>query len=219
VLAALVVAGIGAAIAVLVSSGGGKAAGAAATGGGHTGPAAAGGMGTETGGAMAGGTAATHAGSDTGMAMHATEKGTPTRRLAEFISGQTTWQCTREPTPGRALAAVTCSTKVPQRLEIRIFRSTRALNAAYAGVLRREHAPPRNSGACRADSWGGEQKWFHGEGEPGGRVYCALDGAAASSRVIWTSTVGVPTLYNATYSSLDHRNLYFWWASVRHELF
>jgi hypothetical protein len=108
---------------------------------------------------------------------------------------------------------------VPETLRIQIFKSKRALDAAYAALLRRAHAPAHDTGACRADSWGGEQRWFHGEGEPGGRVYCHLNSAAASSRVVWTSTVGVPTLFDATYDSLDHRHLYFWWAGVRHELF
>jgi hypothetical protein len=165
-----------------------------------------------TGGAMG------STGSMTGMSMTAASAGSPTERLAAFVAGQKAWTCSTAQALHGAMKAETCSTKVPQHLTISVFDTKAMLNAAYAAALKAQGGPPRGTGRCSATSWRGEGPWFHGEGEPGGRVFCYLNAKNGSSHLVWTSSIGIPTLYDAVYTSLDHRDLFFWWANVRHEL-
>jgi hypothetical protein len=144
--------------------------------------------------------------------------GTPAQRLAAFVSGQKAWTCSvTQPLRG-AMKSVACSTKVPERLRISVFDSKAMLNDAYGAELQSEGGPGRGTGRCSATSWRGEGIWLHGEGEPGGRYFCYLDVKDGASHLVWTSTLGIPTLYDAHYASADHRDLFFWWVNIRHEL-
>jgi hypothetical protein len=116
-----------------------------------------------------------------------------------------------------ALASLSCRTDVPDRLQLTLFRNKRDLERAYGNALQ-QAGIPGNRGSCRADAWGGEVEWFHGEGEPGGRAFCYLSAAKLSSYVTWTSEAGAKILAVAQLDSLLHRRLFFWWANVRHEI-
>jgi len=91
------------------------------------------------------------------------------------------------------------------------------LERAYRKQLERASVPISNGG-CRADSWRGEVEWFHGVGEPGGRAFCYLSEASQRSYLTWTSEAGAKILAVAQLDSLLHRNLFFWWVNVRHEI-
>lgn len=200
VVAAVVLVGVaGAAAGVLLTRGGGGAEAAMSTamstGAGHPAPV---------------GTSA--------MSMDTGDEGTPTQHLATMIAGQTTWRCVAAAAKNGAVRADVCSTKVPGRLTISVFDSPAMLTHAYDSELRRQHGPASGTGTCSDESWRGEGAWVHGVGEPGGRFFCYIDDKTADSHLVWTSTLGVKTLFDATYSSPDHRNLYFWWRNIRHDL-
>jgi hypothetical protein len=154
-----------------------------------------------------------------GMAMRTTQgrMRSPTQRLMADVQGRP-WNCAtvKSALPG-ALASLACRTDVPDRLQLTVFRNKLDLERAYNKAL--EHAGiPSNIGSCRADSWRGEVEWFHGVGEPGGRAFCYLSLAKQRSYVTWTSEAGAKILAVAQLDSLLHRNLFFWWANIRHEL-
>jgi hypothetical protein len=140
-------------------------------------------------------------------------------RLGAFVASHDTWSC------GDAMKAVmgasksvVCRTKVPEHLTISVFPSKTALHRAYDMTRMADHAPAAGTGRCAAASWAGESVWLHGEGEPGGRVYCFLQTAAGHTKLVWASDLGTPALFQAQYDSLDHRTLFFWWVNTRHEL-
>ena len=161
----------------------------------------------------------THQMQTSGMTMGNTEgkKLSPSQRLMSYVEGRS-WSChdAMSSAPG-GLASIVCSTDVPDRLQLTLFRSKRALEQAYNKQLERASVP-RGAGSCRADSWRGEVKWFHGVGEPGGRAFCYLSVASQRSYLTWTSEAGAKILAVAQLDSLLHRNLFFWWANVRHEI-
>jgi hypothetical protein len=128
------------------------------------------------------------------------------------------WSChSATSSASGALASLVCSTDVPNRLQLTLFRSKSELERAYRKQLD-EASIPIGTGSCRADSWGGEVEWFHGVGEPGGRAFCYLSLASQRSYLTWTSEAGAKILAVAQLDSLLHRNLFFWWANVRHEI-
>jgi hypothetical protein len=154
-----------------------------------------------------------------GMAMPTTQGKmlSPTQRLQADVR-DFHWSCRSvDSTSPGALARLACRTDVPDRLQLTVFRTKRDLERAYnkalaaAGVI-------KGAGSCRADAWGGEGEWFHGVGEPGGRAFCYLSEATQRSYVTWTSEAGAKILAVAQLDSLLHRNLFFWWANVRHDL-
>ena len=128
------------------------------------------------------------------------------------------WTCrdTKSHSAG-ALASRVCRTDVPDRLQLTLFRNERDLRRAYNALLERAGISP-GSGGCRADDWGGEVRWFHGVGEPGGRAFCYLSEAKRQSYVTWSSEAGAKILAVARLDSLLHRKLFFWWANVRHDI-
>ena len=144
----------------------------------------------------------------------------PAQRLAAFVAGQKAWKCT-EPSAMSMGAAATevCTTELLRRLTINVYSSASALTRAYNAERVALHAPQTGTGGCTATTFAGEQRWLHGEGEPGGRVFCFLTAASQSSRMVWMSMLGTPTLYDAQYASLDHRTLFFWWKNFSHEIF
>ena len=168
------------------------------------------------------GGAATKSGTQTrqsgGMSM-STTKGmlSPVQRLRADVQDRH-WSCAsvKSTAPG-ALASLACRTDVPDRLRLTVFRSKRELERAYNKQLEQAGIGTQ-VGSCRADSWRGEVEWFHGIGEPGGRAFCYLSEARQRSYVTWTSEAGAKILGVAELDSLLHRNLYFWWANVRHDI-
>jgi class 3 adenylate cyclase len=154
-----------------------------------------------------------------GMTMGSTEgkKLSPSQRLMTYAEGRP-WSChSATSSASGALASLVCSTDVPNRLQLTLFRSKSELERAYRKQLD-EASIPIGTGSCRADSWGGEVEWFHGVGEPGGRAFCYLSLASQRSYLTWTSEAGAKILAVAQLDSLLHRNLFFWWANVRHEI-
>jgi hypothetical protein len=141
----------------------------------------------------------------------------PVQRLRADVQDRH-WSCAsvRNTSPG-ALASLACRTDVPDRLELTVFRNKRDLERAYNKRLG-QAGIANHVGNCRADSWRGEVEWFHGIGEPGGRAFCYLSEARQRSYVTWTSEAGAKILAAAQLDSLLHRNLYFWWANVRHDI-
>ena len=154
-----------------------------------------------------------------GMAMRTTQGKmlSPTQRLMADVRAFH-WSCQSAHSASTgALASLACRTDVPDRLQLTVFRSKRDLDRAYDKQLARAGVSS-NAGSCRADSWGGEVEWFHGVSEPGGRAFCYLSEARQRSYVTWTSEAGAKILAVAQLDSLLHRNLFFWWANVRHDL-
>ncbi len=155
-----------------------------------------------------------------GMAMGTSTEGkrlSPTQRLRADVR-DFHWSCrSAHSTSSGALATLACSTDVPDRLQLTIFRTKRDLERAYNKAL--AGAGVKNdAGSCRADAWRGEVEWFHGVDEPGGRAFCYLSEARQRSYVTWTSEAGAKILAVAQLDSLLHRNLFFWWANVRHDI-
>jgi len=142
---------------------------------------------------------------------------TPKQRLVSYEQNRS-WTCqdTKSHSAG-ALASPVCRTDVPDRLQLTLFRNERDLLRAYNARLKRTAISP-GSGDCRADAWRGELRWFHGLGEPGGRAFCYLSEAKQQSYVTWTSEAGAKILAVAQLDSLLHRNLFFWWINIRHDI-
>jgi len=141
----------------------------------------------------------------------------PTQRLQDDVRAFH-WSCRgfRSTSPG-ALASLACRTDVPDRLQLTVFRTKRELESAYKKALATASVTT-DAGSCRADAWRGDVEWFHGVGEPGGRAFCYLSLASQRSYVTWTSEAGAKILAVAQLDSLLHRNLFFWWANVRHDI-
>ena len=140
----------------------------------------------------------------------------PSERLNTYM--ESTWSCHKASsrTVG-ALASVTCRTDVPDRLQLTLFRNGHDLERAYGALLGKARIQ-RDSGRCTANAWAGENEWFHGMGEPGGRAFCYISEAKQRSYVTWTSEAGAKVLGVAQLDSLLHRNLFFWWANIRHDI-
>jgi hypothetical protein len=157
----------------------------------------------------------------TGMVMtEPTPTGPPTHRLTAFVADHPRWNCSAMANKMGALGTKMCTIPaVPHHLAISVFATKAALHAAYAHARSELQSPGTDSGACSATDWAGERMWFHGEGEMGGRSFCLLKASPQLSRLVWYSDLGTPTLYQADFDSLEHRQLYFWWVNFRHELF
>ena len=218
VAAALLIGIVGAAAGILLTRSGSSVSGASPSGtatmasaGGSTGAEMPAGSSTQS---------ATPTGStDTGMSMTTAGKGTPEQRLAAFVSGEKAWTCSTARLVHGAMKTLACSTLVPEQLKISVFDSKKMLDDAYVAARRRQGGPPRGTGRCSPTGWRGEGNWLHGKGEPGGRYFCYLGSKEDTSHIVWTSTVGVKTLYDAVYRSPNHRTLFYWWVYLRHELF
>jgi class 3 adenylate cyclase len=121
--------------------------------------------------------------------------------------------------PG-ARAALACSARSgthPVVFQMTLFRNERMLRSAYGAELRQANIRP-STGDCTPDSWGGEVEWFHGIGESGGRAFCHLDEADQRTYLTWTSDAGKKILVVAQLDGLQHRQLFYWWRNVRHDL-
>jgi class 3 adenylate cyclase len=107
----------------------------------------------------------------------------------------------------------------PDRWELSTYPNAVALERAYESELRRRSNIKRDSGRCNAFFWGGERKWEHGPGKPGGRVFCYFDGDDAV--MVWThERLNQPTHHDllaiAREGGSDHARLTRWWRPVHH---
>jgi class 3 adenylate cyclase len=107
----------------------------------------------------------------------------------------------------------------PDRWQVSIYPSGKAVRAAYEEQLQREPSIKRNTGKCTSLSWGGEGAWQHGPGKPGGRRFCYFDGNNAV--IVWIhERLGQSThrdvLGIAQEGGLDHVRLIGWWAFAHH---
>jgi hypothetical protein len=106
----------------------------------------------------------------------------------------------------------------PDRWEVSIYPSGRAVREAYAAE-RRRHDLATEWGKCNRLTWGGEGAWSHGPGKPGGRRFCYFDGNDAV--IVWIhERLGQPThrdvLAVAREGGSDHASLTSWWAYAHH---
>lgn len=106
----------------------------------------------------------------------------------------------------------------PDRWQISIYPSGKAVRAAYAAEQRRQGLRS-NSGKCTSLSWTGEGPWAHGPGRPGGRRLCYFDGTNAV--IVWThERLGQPNhrdiLAIAREGGTDHVRLIGWWTYAHH---
>jgi class 3 adenylate cyclase len=161
-------------------------------------------------------------GMSTGHSM-TTETGTnmsPMEQLMTYADAKK-WACSElegiEPGARAALACRTEYRTYPIVFQMMLFRSEQTLRKAYKAELGQTNIKP-NTGRCAANSWGGEREWFHGIGERGGRAFCHLDVADQRTYVTWTSEAGRKILVVAQLDGLQHRHLFVWWRSVRHEI-
>jgi serine/threonine protein kinase len=108
----------------------------------------------------------------------------------------------------------------PDRWEASIFPSATALHKAY-NTLRAENDIGTDYGACTGTSWGGEGRWVHGPGKPGGRRFCYFDGNVAV--VVWTheklgQASHIDLLGIARQGGSDHPSLFGWWRFWHHKI-
>ena len=106
----------------------------------------------------------------------------------------------------------------PDRWQVSIYPSGKAVRAAYEGLLQGARVK-QNTGSCTSLSWGGEGAWQHGPGKPGGRRFCYFDGNNAV--IVWTherrgQSTHRDVLGIAREGGLDHVRLIGWWAFAHH---
>src|SRR5262249_59206814 len=108
----------------------------------------------------------------------------------------------------------------PDKWQISLFRNQASLLNAY-NALRRENDIGRDFGRCDGITWGGEGRWLHGPGKPGGRNFCYFDGNVAV--IVWThEKLGqdshVDMLGIARANGSDHSNLFNWYRFWHHRV-
>lgn len=210
-----------AAVAALVLVGGGVAAAVVATGGnGSSGKAAApttGQMGTGGGGmTTAGMTTQAMGGGQTGTGMSMNNGSQPASQVMQSVISKYGWKCTNNASDAKpgAVMSTDCATAVPQYLQMNIYSTKKALDAEYVKLLSAAGVK-KGVGECSAGTWGGEQEWFHGLKENGGRVFCYLK----NNMTYMTWTGGGRFLILARMEGIDHPTLYYWWRrNIRHQL-
>jgi class 3 adenylate cyclase len=150
--------------------------------------------------------------------------GTVARGLASVVP-QPLWQDCRLQTIAEQNADETAvclpSRGLPDRWEISSYPNGVALEREYKRLLALHTGVRRNSGRCNARSWGGERRWLHGPGKPGGRYFCYFDGNDAV--VVWThARLDQPShkdiLVIAREDGSDHASLTYWWSPWHHRI-
>jgi serine/threonine protein kinase len=128
--------------------------------------------------------------------------------------------------PGAA-ATATCTppadangTYYPDSWQFSLYANAAAVQKAYED-LRQANNVGQNFGRCNAVQWGGEGKWIHGPGKPGGSEFCYFDGDDAV--IVWThEKLGQPShidlLGTARSSGSDHSNLFNWYRFWHHRI-
>jgi class 3 adenylate cyclase len=123
------------------------------------------------------------------------------------------------PEAGATQTAVCLPASGPDRWEISSYANGAAVDAAYRAALAEHPTIKADSGKCNAFSWGGERRWLHGPGKPGGREFCYFDGNDAV--IYWTHLrLGQPShrdiLAMAREGGSDHVDLTRWWRPWHH---
>jgi protein kinase-like protein len=108
----------------------------------------------------------------------------------------------------------------PDRLEVSLFASSTPAKRAYAAQVERSGIK-RQSGACSGTSWGGEGRWVHGPGKPGGSRVCFFEGD--STFIAWThegfgQATHKDVLGIAEVVGIDHAGLFAWWNVWVHKI-
>jgi predicted Ser/Thr protein kinase len=106
----------------------------------------------------------------------------------------------------------------PDRLELFVFESAAAANAAYE-EQRQNLGIGRDFGRCSGRAWGGEGEWVHGTGAVAGRRFCTFEGNV--SVIAWThEKLGQEShkdfLGIARQGGRDHAQLFNWWDFWHH---
>jgi predicted Ser/Thr protein kinase len=133
-------------------------------------------------------------------------KATPSSGAAETVV------CRPPATPGSAY--------YPDSWQLSLYPSTAAVDKAY-DALRRANDIGTDFGQCNGISWGGEGKWAHGPGKPGGSRFCYFDGNVAV--IVWTheklgQASHIDLLGIARSNGSDHSNLFNWYRFWHHRL-
>jgi hypothetical protein len=101
-----------------------------------------------------------------------------------------------------------------------LFENGKAAKRAYDAQVRRSEIK-RGSGTCSATSWGGEGRWVHGPGKPGGSRVCFFEGD--STFIAWThegfgQATHKDVLGIAELVGIDHAGLFAWWNVWVHKI-
>jgi hypothetical protein len=159
-------------------------------------------------------------------------QGTPTPAVAAGLAGVVPnpifKYCTKAAAPNAGAAeTVDCkttgstgSTYYPNSWQLSIYPSADALHKAY-NELRSSNDIGSNFGRCNGVEWGGEGKWAHGPGKPGGRQFCYFDGNVAV--IVWTheklgQASHIDLLGSARSNGSDHSNLFNWYRFWHHRI-
>jgi class 3 adenylate cyclase len=158
---------------------------------------------------------------DHSMTMPTENNMSPLEQLMSYAAAHK-WTCsdveTIEPGAQAALACRTIYRTYPIFFQMTVFPDERTLRQAYNSGLQ-EAKIQRDTGRCSSNSWRGEREWFHGIGERGGRVSCHLDEVGQRTYVTWTSEAGTKKiLVRAQLNGLQHRHLFLWWRTIRHDI-
>jgi hypothetical protein len=160
----------------------------------------------------------------------ATNQGSPApveiSGLAGVVPKPLLKNCHEAPTAAGAAATAQCtppasgSAYFPDGLQISLYASSTALNAAYA-ALRKANDIGQNYGQCNGVQWGGEGGWAHGPDKPGGRRFCYFEGNVAV--LVWTheklgQQTHIDLLATARSNGSDHSNLFNWYRFWHHRI-
>jgi serine/threonine-protein kinase len=124
------------------------------------------------------------------------------------------------PATGATQSAVCLGLNGPDELELSIYPSAAALEAAYEQARKGANVG-KDFGGCSGTVWGGEGAWLHGPDKPGGKDFCYFDGNDAV--IVWThEKLGQDThtdmLGTASVGSSDHAGLFRWWRFWHHQM-
>jgi Protein kinase domain len=158
-------------------------------------------------------------------------QGTPTAGVAPGLAGVVPKPifkyCTNAPANPGAAQTVSCKpqastggTYYPNSWQLSIYPNAAALHKAY-DQLRSSNDIGTDFGHCSGIEWGGEGKWAHGPGKPGGRQFCYFDGNVAV--IVWTheklgQASHIDLLGSARSNGSDHSNLFNWFRFWHHRI-
>ena len=144
------------------------------------------------------------------------------RQLASLVPTPVWKDCAVKAVPatGATQSAVCLGLNGPEEVELSIYPSAAALDAAYEQARKAANVG-KDFGGCSGTVWGGEGAWLHGPDKPGGKDFCYFDGNDAV--IVWThEKLGQDThtdmLGTATVGSSDHAGLFRWWRFWHHQM-
>jgi serine/threonine-protein kinase len=145
-----------------------------------------------------------------------------TSQLASLVPTPVWKDCAVKAVPatGAVQSAVCLGLNGPDEVDLSIYPSAAALNAAYEQARKGANVG-KDFGNCSGTVWGGEGAWLHGPDKPGGKDFCYFDGNDAV--VVWThEKLGQDThtdmLGIAREGSSDHAGLFRWWRFWHHQI-